>query len=197
MLILVKILLAVLSFVLLIIIGVILYGLPATFTLKSGLRPGLKRLSIDEAVWNLINSKKEGWELIEEVRQLIKARMQYCRRNSFDFYEKAFLRGYGYCQQQAFAFSYILNKLGFETRVVYATKNQFPDGNIGGHAWVQIFYHGVTKYLDPAFMESAGEEISFKPLTAVREYTPFFRYFAGWGSIAVNAHRCYKTGRDH
>lgn len=173
-----------------------LYALPATFSLPSGIRPGIEKMTIDDAVEKLNTSSAGSFELIEKCRQLIITRMQYCRRNSFDSYKTAFKRGYGYCQQQAYALKYILTRLGFTARVVHAYRNRFPDGSVGGHAWVRISYNGIIKDVDPTHVDLTSDRISFVSLTKVREYTTLFRLFAGWGSIAVNAYRYYKTGTD-
>ena len=80
-----------------------IYAIPAMISLPSGIRPGLSELSIREATDLLDDTNLEGLDLIEEARLLVKERMVYCRRNSYDSYHKAFIRGYGFCQQQAFA----------------------------------------------------------------------------------------------
>lgn len=186
---------AFLALPILVIVGSVVYSLPATLSLKRGLREGIEDLSIDKALENLTQSKRKGWELIEETRKLVDNRMQYCRRNSFDSYKTAFKRGYGYCQQRAFALSYLLNHLGFASQVVYALRNRFPDGRIESHAWIKLMNRDIPKYLDPTYMQSSADEIIFLPLTKVKEYTAFSRLFAGWGSIVINAYRYYKRER--
>ncbi|MEJ2150041.1 MAG: hypothetical protein P8Z40_11225 [Chloroflexota bacterium] len=39
--------------------------------------------------------------------------------------------------------------------------------------------------------------MAFTPLSPVRGYSPAFRALAGWGSMAVNAYRYYRTGKDY
>jgi hypothetical protein len=122
--------------------------------------------------------------------------MQYCRRNSFDPAPKAFARGYGYCQQQAFALAGILTALGIEARVVQAFKNRFPDGNVGGHAWVRVTLGGEQRDIDSLHYDAQAGVIDFTPLTKIQDYSPLERVVFGWGSAAVNAHRYYITGKD-
>jgi transglutaminase-like putative cysteine protease len=190
------ILTALLIFILVIIVGVILYALPATLSLPRGRRSGVEPLSIQEAAQRLRLSGQSGPALVEAARRLVGERMQYCRRNSFDLYPRAFARGYGYCQQSAYALAALLTELGFSARVVTAFRNDFPGEGVGGHAWVHVAVDGRTQAIDPLHYDPASGQLTFTPLTRVFEYTSFFRYFAGWGSTAVNAHRYYVTGRD-
>jgi len=186
----------IITFIGIIIIGWMLYALPATFSLKRGTRVGIKRLNIDKAIEELKVTKSTGFELIEKCRLLIVTRMRYNRRNSFASHKTAFRRGYGYCQQQAFALRYILTRLGFSARVVYTVRARFSNRVTGGHAWVRVSYGGTTKDIDLTDIDLTSDKISFMPLTKVRCYTWFSRLLAGWGSIAVNAHRYYKSGKD-
>jgi hypothetical protein len=177
--------------------GWMIYSLPATLSLQRGIRPGIDKTTIEEAVKMLKASGNTGTELIKAARSVTITRMQYCRRNSFDSYKTAFERGYGYCQQQAHALKYILTQLGFNAWVVYANRNRFADGHAGGHAWVRIFYDGTQKDIDATYDDPVSDKITFTPLTKVKRYTPLFRLLAGWGSIAINASRYYLTGKDH
>ena len=186
----------ILIFSLAIIIGVILYALPATLSLGRGRRPGITPLTLQEAAQQLRSSGQSGAVLVEAARSLVGERMQYCRRNSFDLYPRAFERGYGYCQQSAYALAALLKELGYSAKVVTAFRNNFPGKGVGGHAWVRVEMERRTQDIDPHHYNPATGQLTFTPLTRVFEYTPFFRYFAGWGSTAVNAHRYYVTHRD-
>lgn len=179
-----------------ILIGTPLVALPATRSLPRGLRPGLKPLTLAQAAGRLKESGMTGLALVEAARQLVSRRMQYSRRNSFDNYRRAFERGYGYCQQQAYALADLLTRLGFETRVVGAVSNRFPDGKITGHAWVQVFVDGQAHEIDSIAYDAKAGKITFTPLSRVFAYTPVFRIFAAWGSSAVNAWRYYRCGKD-
>lgn len=174
----------------------VLYALPATLSLPSGQRPGLEPLTLAQAARQLAATGESGWALVEAARALVAERMAYCRRNSFDPYPRAFERGYGYCQQQAHALADLLRRLGFDARVVTALRNRFPDGSVGGHAWVRVTVGGASREIDSIHYDRAAGRIDFTPLTRVFEYTPAFRLFAGWSSAALNAHRYYRTGKD-
>jgi len=173
-----------------------LYAIPAMISLPGGIRAGLEEQTIEEAVKALEKKDLEGLDLIEEARSLVGKRMSYCRRNSYESYEKAFKRGYGFCQQQAFALSAILEELNFEAIPVQSMRTMFPDGNIGGHSWVQVKINEEYLFIDPIFYDADKHEITFAPLSEVTEFSAFFRILSGWGSATINAHRYYTTGSD-
>ena len=114
-----------------------------------GRRPGIKPLTLQEAAQQLRSSGQSGAALVEAARTLVGERMQYCRRNSFDLYPRAFERGYGYCQQSAYALAALLKELGFSAKVVTAFRNDFPGEGVGGHAWVRVEVDGKTHEIDP------------------------------------------------
>jgi hypothetical protein len=165
-------------------------------SLPGGIRPGLEEQTIREAVKALEKKDLEGLDLIEEARVLVGQRMAYCRRNSYEPYEEAFRRGYGFCQQQAFALSAILEGLDFEALPVQSMQTMFPDGNIGGHSWVRVKINEDYLFIDPIFYNSEKHEITFTPLSEVTEFSVFFRILSGWGSATINAHRYYTSGSD-
>lgn len=174
-----------------------LFALPAMATLPAGLRPGLADLTLDEAAARLRASGATGWALVEEARALVGARMAYCRRNSFDPYRRAFRRGYGYCQQTAYALAGLLQQLGFEAWTVHCEKTRFPNrASPTGHAWVRVSHQAETRDVDPHFQDAITGALLFEPAGPVRAYTTPFRLLAGWGSAIANAYRYYRTGSD-
>jgi transglutaminase-like putative cysteine protease len=179
-----------------IIVGMPTYALPATLSLPAGRRPGVEGLTLAQAAQQLQATGKTGQDLVEAARALVAARMQYCRRNSFDSPSKAFERGYGYCTQQAYALADLLARLGIEAQVVHAFRNQFPDGGVGGHAWVSVTMDGETRFVDSMFYDAKAGEITFTPLSPVQGHTPLFGLVTAWGAAAINAHRYYVTGED-
>lgn len=182
--------------IIMILVGVPLYAVPATLTLPVGPRAGIEELTIEQAAEKLRQSGKTGWTLVEAARGLVAERMLYSRRNSFDSAGRAFQRGYGYCTQHAYALKHLLAELGFNARVVQAFRNRFPDGQITAHAWVRIRLKGETRYIDSLFYKEDTGELDFAPLSGVTEITPTFKLLAFWGGTAVNAHRYYLTGKD-
>lgn len=182
--------------VVVIVVGVPLYALPATLSLPRGIRPGLQSLTVSQAAMKLRDSGASGMDLVEAARSLVAEKMVYSRRNSFDSYTRAFARGYGYCSQQANALADLLTQLGFEAKVVQAFRNRFPDGSEGSHAWVQVVVDDEVHDVDSIFYDAHAAEITFTPLSKVGEVPPVLRVFERWGAAAVNAHRYYLTGKD-
>jgi len=179
-----------------IIVGLPLYALPATLSLAAGRRPGIEALTLEEAAARLDATGKADWDLVEAARALVADRMQYCRRNSFDSPATAFRRGYGYCVQQAHALANLLGRLGIEAKVVQAVRNQFPGGEVGGHAWVRSTVDGEERDIDLIFYDAETGELTFTSMTRVTNHTPLFKLVTQWGEAAVNAHRYYRTGKD-
>jgi transglutaminase-like putative cysteine protease len=196
----VDILLMIVKVVIFVVLGLVLvlplYAVPATLSLPSGLRPGIEALTLDEAARQLQASGKTGADLVEAARALVAERMNYSRRNSFDSPSKAFERGYGYCTQQAYALVGLLTRLGVESDVVHAFRNRFPDGSVGGHAWVRVTVDGEARTIDSIHYNAETGELTFIPLSKVLDHTPLFKLVTGWGEAAVNAHRYYRTGKD-
>lgn len=179
-----------------IIVGLPLYALPATLSLGAGQRPGVEELALEEAAMQVAATGKTGMALVEAARALVAGRMQYCRRNSFDSPATAFKRGYGYCVQQAYALADLLVGLGIEAKIVQAFRNRFPDGTVGGHAWVRVTVDSVEQDVDSIFYDVETGELTFTSLTKVTNHTPLFKLLTQWGEAAVNAHRYYRTGKD-
>jgi transglutaminase-like putative cysteine protease len=171
------------------VVGLPLYALPATLLLPVGPRPGIQELTLIEAARQLWGTGKNDADLAEAARALVAERMQYCRRNSFDSPPRAFQRGYGYCTQQAYALTELLTQLGIEARPVYAFRNRFPDGKVGGHTWVRITLDGSERDIDLTFYDADSGQLTFTPLSTVRRHTLLFKWATKWGEAAVNAHR--------
>lgn len=178
-------------------IGLFLYVLPATLSLPRGRRQGLEDLTLEQAAIQLQESGAQGWDLVEEARLLVGGRMAYCRRNGFDSYKQAFRRGYGYCEQSAFALARLLQLLRFDARPVHSERNRFPDrDSTTGHAWVRVLYGGETREIDPEYQDRATGEFLFEPGDDVREYSRALRIMARWGCTVANAYRYYRSGSD-
>ena len=177
--------------------GVPLFALPATLSLPRGQRPGVDKLTIEQAAQQLCaNSDQAGWDRVEAARALVGQRMSYSRRNSFDSADKAFERGYGYCMQHAYALAHLLEALGFEAQVVQAFQNRFADGKATSHAWVRVTLGGETRDIDPLFWDAQAGQPAFVSLSPVTGISPLFKAFTWWGAPAVNAYRYYRTGKD-
>jgi hypothetical protein len=138
----------------------------------------------------------QGWELVRAATNLVDDRMHYCRRNNLQHYSRAFSRGLGFCQQQAFALSAILRQLGFDARPVQAVKCRFPNNTTGGHSWVEVRHAGERRYVDPLLQDRETGKLTFVPLSRVTGFSWAFRVFSSWGSSVVNAWTYFRTGSD-
>lgn len=181
---------------LLLLVGLPVYALPATLSLPPGRRPGLEPLTLPQAAQRLGASGKSGLALVEAARALVAQRMVYSRRNSFDGHARAFERGYGYCSQQAQALVDLLGRLGYQAKVVHAFRNRFPDGTVTAHAWVRVTVDGRAYDVDTLFYDPEAGRLAFTPLSVVQGVSPGLRLLEAWGAPAVNAHRYYLTGKD-
>lgn len=179
-----------------ILIGPALYSLPATLSLPKGQRPGTQALTLREAAGQLGATGNSGEALVEAARALVADRMQYCRRSSFDSPARAFQLGYGYCVQQAYALAELLERLGIEAKVVHAFRNRFPDGGVGGHAWVRATLAGKEHDIGSMFYDAETGELTFRALSRVLDHTRPFKLLTMAGEAGLNAHRYYRTGKD-
>lgn len=178
-------------------LGSILYAMPAARSLWPGVRPGIRRLTIKQAVGELLISGEHGWDLVEAARALVSERMQYSRRNSLDSPSRAFERGYGYCLQMSFALAALLKGLGFEAEVVQSFRNEMNDGQVTAHAWVRVFHGGQIKDIDALHYDPLTRRITFRPLSRVTGIGPVFYLVTVLGGNAINARRYYRTGKDY
>lgn len=105
-----------------------LLSLPAMWTLPRGLRSGLAPMRIEETIATLQERGLRGRDLVRAATFEVHQRFRYCRRNSYDHYAKAYQRGWGYCQQYAYALKGILEGLGFEAEAVHALSCRFRKG---------------------------------------------------------------------
>ena len=182
--------------VLVLLVAVPLYALPATLTLPAGPRPGAEEITVVEVTQQLEGTGKTGWDLVEAARATVAERMVYSRRNSFDSSGRAFERGYGYCTQHAYALMHLLTQLGFDAKVVQAFQNRFSDGEVTAHAWVSVKVNDEIRQIDSLFYDEQKSDLDFTPLSKVTNISPAFKLIAFWGGTAVNAHRYYLTGKD-
>ena len=103
--------------------------------------------TIDDAVKVCRRTQLQGWDLVAYAQNLAAKKFTYSRLNTWDTPSRAFERGMGYCEQQALALKKIDDKLGIETRPVFAFRCKFPakvvdgvnwPGGISGHAWLRV-----------------------------------------------------------
>jgi hypothetical protein len=121
----------------------------------------LQPMSISQSVELLRGSRLNGMDLVQAASDLVSGRMDYCRRNSFDPYQRALDRGYGYCQQQAYVLKTVLNQLGFEAWVVHSLRNCFDDREISSHAWVRVSIDHQIHDIDSISYDNESGRLTF------------------------------------
>jgi hypothetical protein len=204
---------------LLVLLVVILAAFVAFYVLTiPGMRllPKESRVSVDgvatieDAVAACRRSELQGWELVAYAQSLAAKKFTYCRRNPWDSPSRAFERGLGYCQQQALALNEIYDRLGCESRPVYATKCRFPppedagaslalvlgnrwlrawlkgQENVFGHTWVRVRVGDEELDVCPGDPNNRPGVTHFEPLSQVNTLQPFLRPLTHLGSAMAN-----------
>jgi hypothetical protein len=176
-----------------------LYTLPALRRLPKAKEQSLDGITtLDDAVRELRNSGKTGWELVAAAQALVNAKMEYSRRNGWDTPARAFRRGMGYCQQQAMALLIILRKLGIKTQPVQAFRCKFPPaiihgywdpGGISGHMWLVVTIDGEAKDVCPGHPANTPGKVHFEMLSRMSAYGPVMRLLGHIGSMILNVQR--------
>jgi hypothetical protein len=159
-------------------------------------------VTIDEAVAALSAERESaclsGWSLVAAAQRLVAANMAYSYFNSLDFPARAFAKGRGYCWQQAGAFRLIARRLGFDCRLVYATRNQFPDVlregvlvrvGVSGHVWCRVRLAGEERDVCVGDVRNVPGRVHFCPLSPVSDYRGLMVIFGFLGSIFTNRRR--------
>ena len=155
-------------------------------------------MTIDEAVLQCRGTGLAGWELVACAQALVSAQMTYSYTNSYDTPEQAFEKGRGYCWHQASALNGILAKLGIQSRLVHAVRNEIPETVlegvtippfVSGHLWCRVTVDGEEKDVCPGRATNSPGVIHFKPISPVREWGPVIEWFTYHGSAGVNKQR--------
>lgn len=158
-------------------------------------------MTIKEAAAQCENTGYSGWELVEYAQKLVGRVMKYSYTNSLDTPELAFEKGRGYCWHQASALHMILNRLGFDSRLVHAFKNRIPEREldgvklppiVSGHVWCRITIDGEEKDVCSGDARNTPGAVHFKPLTKIREWNKAIEFFTYYGAPMINARRYKK-----
>lgn len=168
-------------------------GTPVKAMLKVG-----NCMTISGAIQQCQSTNLAGWALVEYAQKLVANNMQYSYFNSFNMPDKAFRKGMGYCWQQAGALNMILKGLGFNSRLVHAVRNRFPDVvregvtiriGVSGHVWCRVCMDGEEKDACPGRAANRPGEIHFEPLSRVKDFRGPICIFSYLGSAAINYQR--------
>lgn len=154
--------------------------------------------TIDDAIRVCRETGLTGWELVKFAQSLVNRRMPYSYFNSYDFLEKAFERGMGYCWQQSGALNIILKRLGFDSRLVHSVRNEFPDVlregvtihiGVSGHVWCRVRIGSDEKDVCPGSADNIPGKTHFKPLGKVYNYRGPIVLLGYLGSAGINKKR--------
>src|SRR6266702_1426582 len=132
--------------------------------------------TIDDAVESCRRTHLQGWDLVAFAQNLAAQKITYSRLNTWDTPSRAFESGMGDCEQQALALKKIYDRLGIETRPVFALRCQFPakvvdgmpsPGGIGGHAWLRVRIGDEELDVCPGSVKNKPGVTQFKVLSRV------------------------------
>jgi hypothetical protein len=154
--------------------------------------------TIDDAVEACRRTQLQGWELVAYAQNLAAQKFTYSRLNTWDTPSRAFERGLGYCEQQALALKKIYDKLGIETRPVFAMHCKFPakvvDGvrwpeRISGHAWLRVRIGDEERDVCSGSVKNTPGVTQFEVHSRVLNWYPWLRPFTHVGSSIENIRR--------
>lgn len=161
-------------------------------------RRTVMKLTIGKAVARCERMGLGGRELAAYAQRLVHDSMRYSYSNTLDRPAKAFEKGRGFCYQQAGALNAILNRLGFESRLVYAAKVIMPEkevegvkmkARVSGHVWCRVLLNGAWVDVCPGSGENTPGVLHFETVSRVRNWNALVAPWAIAGSAAVNAKR--------
>lgn len=154
--------------------------------------------TIDDAIEACQRSQLQGWELVAYAQNLAARKFTYSRLNTWDTPSRAFERGMGYCEQQALALKKIYDRLGIETRPVFAFRCKFPakvvdgmpsPGGVSGHAWLKVRIGDEELDVCSGSVNNKPGVTHFEIGSKVRTWQPWMRPFTHVGSSIENIRR--------
>jgi len=155
-------------------------------------------VTIDDAVEACRRTHLQGWDLIAYAQNLAARKFTYSRLNTWDTPSRAFERGMGYCEQQALALKKIYDRLGIETRPVFAMRCKFPakvvdgvpwPGGVSGHAWLRVRIGDEERDVCSGSVNNTPGVTNFEIRSMVLTWQPWMRPFTHVGSSIENIRR--------
>ena len=155
-------------------------------------------LTIDDAVEACRRTHLQGWDLVAYAQNLAARKFTYSRLNTWDTPSRAFERGMGYCEQQALALKKIYDRLGIETRPVFAMRCKFPakvvdgvlwPGGVSGHAWLKVRIGDEERDVCSGSVDNKPGVTHFEIRSKVLTWQPWMRPFTHVGSSIENIRR--------
>jgi hypothetical protein len=176
-----------------------LFSLPLLRRLPPEKRAPLDGVTtIDDAIAACYETQLHGWDLASYAQHLVARKFQYSRLNTWDTPRRAFERGMGYCEQQALALKQIYDRLGIESRAVFARRCKFPpkqvdgmpwSGGVSGHAWLRVRIGGKELDVCPGSPKNRPGVTQFEVLSRVHTLYPWLRPWTHLGSSIANIQR--------
>ena len=154
--------------------------------------------TIEDAVEACRRTKLQGWDLVAYPQNLVARKFTYTRLNTWDTPSRAFERGMGYCEQQVHALKKIYDRLGIESRPVFALRCTFPaklvdgmpwPGGVSGHAWLRVRIGDEELDVCPGSLTDTPGVTHFEVLSKVRTWHPWLRPWTHLGSSIENIRR--------
>jgi hypothetical protein len=154
--------------------------------------------TIDDAVEACRRTHLQGWDIVAYAQNLAARKFTYSRLNTWDTPSRAFERGMGYCEQQALALKKIYDRLGIETRPVFAFRCKFPakvvdgvqwPGGVSGHAWLRVRMGDKELDVCPGSVNNKPGVTQFEILSKVLTWQPWIRPLTHVGSSIENIRR--------
>jgi hypothetical protein len=154
--------------------------------------------TIDDAIEACRRTHLQGWDLVAYAQNLAARKFTYSRLNTWDTPSRAFERGMGYCEQQVLALKKIYDRLGIETRPVFALRCKFPakvvdgmpsPGGVSGHAWLKVRIGDEELDVCPGSINNKPDVTHFEVLSNVRTWHPWMRPLTHVGSSVENIRR--------
>ncbi len=154
--------------------------------------------TIEDAVEACRRTHLQGWDLAAYAQNLAARKFTYSRLNTWDTPSRAFERGMGYCEQQALALKKIYDRLGIESRPVFAMRCKFPamvidgmpsPGRVSGHAWLRVRIGDEELDVCPHSVDNRPGVTDFEILSKVRTLQPWLRPWTHLGSSIENIRR--------
>jgi hypothetical protein len=155
-------------------------------------------MTIDDAVEVCHRTHLQGWNLVAYAQNLAARKFTYSRLNTWDTPSRAFERGMGYCEQQALALKKIYDRLGIETRPVFAMHCKFParvvdgvlwPGGVSGHAWLRVRIGDEERDVCSGSVNNTPGVTNFEIRSKVLTWQPWIRPFTHVGSSIENIRR--------
>jgi hypothetical protein len=154
--------------------------------------------TLDDAVEACKRSHLHGWAMVEYAQSLVARKFTYSRLNTWDTPARAFERGMGYCEQQTLALKYIYDRLGIESRPVFALRCKFHaqvvddmlwPGGVSGHVWLRVSVGAKEVDVCPGSVNNTPGVTHFTLLSTVYNWYPWLRPFTHFGSSIENIRR--------